>query len=568
MTSESSLESRLFAELEGLRARLAEAEETLRAIRRGEIDALVVAGAQGDQIYTLKGADHSYRVFLEQMHEGAATLTADHVILYCNRRFADLLAMPLEEVIGSSIDRFVRAADRPGLDAILSGGLAAGGQGELSFASRGGPVPVYLAASALPWDEGVQAVCLVVTDLTEQKRNEQLVADEKLARRAAEAANQAKDRFLATLSHELRTPLTPVLAVVAGLQHDERLPDDVRAQLAMMRRNVELEARLIDDMLDLTRITRGKLSLHREISDLHQVLDDALQTVSTDLLDKRLRLVLDLAGEDHRVWGDTPRLTQVFWNLFSNAVKFTPEGGAITIRSQRKDAPGGPQLAVEISDTGIGIEPGALETIFDAFQQGEKTITRRFGGLGLGLAISKAIIELHGGQLTAASPGKGGGSTFSVLLPAGGLALAMAAAADGAPQPAAEPAPSGEAAYCHILLVEDHADTAEAMAELLRALGHEITVAGSVTAGLAAAEQQDGRLDLVVSDLGLPDGSGLDLMQQLHRRYGLRGIALSGYGMEEDVRRSLDAGFALHLTKPINPQDLQAAIQETLRRAP
>ena len=564
MTSESSRESRLLAELEGLRARLKEAEETLRAIRRGEIDALVMAGAQGDQVYTLEGADHSYRVFLEQMHEGAATLTADHVILYCNRRFADLLATPLEEVIGSSIDRFVRAADRPALDSILHRGLAAGGQGELSFAGRGGPVPVYLAASALPWDEGIQAVCLVVTDLTEQKRNEQLVADEKLARRAAEAANQAKDRFLATLSHELRTPLTPVLAVVAGLQHDERLPDDVRTQLAMMRRNVELEARLIDDMLDLTRITRGKLSLHREISDLHQVLDDALQTVSTDLLDKRLRLVLDLAGEDHRVWGDTPRLTQVFWNLFSNAVKFTPEGGAITVRSRREEAPAVPQLAVEISDTGIGIEPGVLETIFDAFQQGEKTITRRFGGLGLGLAISKAIIELHGGELTAASPGKGGGSTFSVRLPAGDLALATAAAAL---QPVEETASSREAACCHILLVEDHADTAEAMAELLRALGHEITVAGSVAAGLAAAEQQDGRLDLVVSDLGLPDGSGLDLMQELHCRYGLRGIALSGYGMEEDVRRSLEAGFALHLTKPINPQDLQAAIQETLRRA-
>jgi PAS domain S-box-containing protein len=559
MAGESPWKAELLSELESLRTRLGEAEETLRAIRRGEVDALVVAGTQGDRIYTLKGADHSYRVFLEQMHEGAATLTSDHVILYCNRRFAELLATPLEEVVGCAIDCFVRAADRPALAAILRDGTGeGGGKGEISFACRGEPVPVYLAASALLSDESVEALCLVVTDLTEQKRNEQLVAEERLARSVAEAANQAKDRFLATLSHELRTPLTPVLAVVSSLQEDARLPGDVRAHLAMMRRNIELEARLIDDMLDLTRITRGKLPLHREISDLRQVLDDSLQTVRKDFVDKRLRLATDLADADHRVWADTPRLTQVFWNLFSNAVKFTPEEGAITVRSRREESPQGPHLVVEIADTGIGIEPDVLETIFDAFQQGEKTITRRFGGLGLGLAISKAIIELHGGILAAESSGKGHGATFSVRLPAGELPAAAASAQ----------APKGEAALngtFRILLVEDHGDTAEAMAELLRAMGHEITVAGSVAAGLAAAERLAGRLDLVVSDLGLPDGSGLDLMQQLTGRYSVRGIALSGYGMEEDVRRSLDAGFARHLTKPINLQALHAAIQETLR---
>jgi CheY-like chemotaxis protein len=322
-------------------------------------------------------------------------------------------------------------------------------------------------------------------------------------------------------------------------------------------------------MLDLTRITRGKLPLHREISDLRQVLDDSLQTVRKDFVDKRLRLAMDLAEADHRVWADTPRLTQVFWNLFSNAVKFTPEDGAITVRSHRAETPRGPQLVVEITDTGIGIEPDVLETIFDAFQQGEKTITRRFGGLGLGLAISKAIIELHGGVLSAESSGKGHGATFSVRLPAGNLpAAAVAPRKEEAAATAQEP--EGEATLngaFHILLVEDHSDTAEAMADLLRGMGHEITVAGSVAAGLAAAERLAGRLDLVVSDLGLPDGSGLDLMQQLTCRFHIRGIALSGYGMEEDVRRSLDAGFERHLTKPINLQALQAAIQETLRSA-
>ncbi|MFL6234437.1 MAG: ATP-binding protein [Thermoanaerobaculia bacterium] len=681
-------ETDLAAEVQDLRARLLEAEETLRAIRRGEVDALVVEGSRGDQIYTLKGADHSYRIFLEAMHEGAATLTADGVILYCNRRFAEMVRMPLEDVIGSSLRRFVRAADRPELETVLREGLNGTGKRELAFQTGAEPVPVYLATSVLPLDDGGElAICLVVTDLTEQKRSERLVADEKLARsifehaseaivvcdteervlrasltarrlcvcdpvgesflrafplqgvgpegppaipfaevfagrvvqgieaalilvggescelqvsagpllgsndevlgcvitltdvtarrqaememdrarREAEAANQAKDHFLATLSHELRTPLTPVLAVVSGLQENAQVPADVRPQLAMIRRNVELEARLIDDMLDLTRIARGKLELRCEVADLRQVVDHALQTARADLFDKGLRLSLDLAEVDYGVWADTPRLTQVFWNLFSNSVKFTPPGGAIAVRACREEGPAGPALMVEVEDTGIGIEPEVLSGIFDAFQQGELAITRRFGGLGLGLAISKAIVELHGGSLTAASAGRGRGAKFSVRLPVGDLPASREAERSGPLREAPAPRPSPEVPPLHILLVEDHADTAEAMADLLREMGHQVTVAGSVAGGLAAAEGQAGRIDLVLSDLGLPDGTGLDLMAELHGRYGVKGIALSGYGMEEDVRKSLEAGFNRHLTKPVNLRALQTAIQDAAR---
>jgi two-component system CheB/CheR fusion protein len=680
-------ESDLAAEAQDLRSRLLEAEETLRAIRRGEVDALVVEGTRGDQIYTLKGADHSYRIFLEAMHEGAATLTAGGLILYCNRRLAEMVRTPLEDVIGSPLQRFVRPADRPELATVLREGLRGTGKRELLFLTGGEPVPVYLATSTLPLDDGEEpAICLVVTDLTEQKRSERLVADEKLARsifehaseaivvcdteervlrvsltarrlcvcdpigetfsrafplrgeggegtpvipfsevlagrvvqgieaaltletgescelqvsagplrgpddqglgcvltltdvtarrraelevdrarREAEAANQAKDHFLATLSHELRTPLTPVLAVLSGLQENVQVPADVRPQLAMMRRNVELEARLIDDMLDLTRISRGKLELRREVADLRQVVDHALQTARADLFDKGLRLSLDLAEEDYSVWADTPRLTQVFWNLFSNAVKFTPPGGAITVRAWREEAAAGPQLVVEVEDTGIGIEPEVLSGIFDAFQQGELAITRRFGGLGLGLAISKAIVELHGGGLAATSAGRGRGAKFVVRLPVGDLRTPREAERS---RPAREiPAPRPAAGVpLRILLVEDHADTAEAMADLLREMGHQVTVAGSVAEGRAAAEGQAGRIDLVLSDLGLPDGTGLDLMAELHGRYGVKGIALSGYGMEEDVRKSLEAGFGRHLTKPVNLQALQTAIQDAAR---
>ncbi len=380
--------------------------------------------------------------------------------------------------------------------------------------------------------------------------------------RELEGANRAKDHFLATLSHELRTPLTPVLAIASRLQADPDLPAGVRADLAKIRRNVELEARLIDDLLDLTRISRGKLALHLEPTDLRQVIQHALETCDERELQAR-RLVQSLLAEEHLVWGDAARLSQVFWNLLSNALKFTPPGGAIHLRSywdagdRAAAEQGARQLVVEISDSGVGVEPAALPGIFDAFDQGEAGTDRRFGGLGLGLAISRAIVELHGGSLMARSAGRGQGATFAVRLPvppqaAGGARAAVAAA----------PGPYPDAAALRglrVLVVEDHADAAEAVASLLQSIGPRVTVAGSVMAALAAADADVP--DLVVSDLGLPDGDGAELMRELAARHpGLRGIALSGYGMEADVARTRDAGFAEHLVKPVTLEELRAAV--------
>ncbi|HVR96758.1 MAG TPA: ATP-binding protein [Thermoanaerobaculia bacterium] len=372
------------------------------------------------------------------------------------------------------------------------------------------------------------------------------------ARRVAEAANQAKDHFLATLSHELRTPLTPVLAAVASLERDERFAA-ARNTLAQIRRNVELEARLIDDLLDLTRIVRGKLELRPEATDLRAVLEHTIQVCCAGEAG-RLRLVTDLEAEDLWIWADGSRLTQVFWNLLKNAVKFTPAGGTITVRLRREDEG---WLAAEVTDTGRGIDPAALSRIFDAFEQTDPRITREFGGLGLGLAVSRAIVELHGGKLTAASEGEGTGATFTVRLPVG----LVPRSEEPRPEAAIRNARPGAARPLHLLLVEDHPDTAEVMAELLREKGHQVTVAGTVSAALAAARA--GRtFDVVVSDLGLPDGNGLDLMRELSGRYGLKGIALSGYGMEEDVRRSLEAGFQRHITKPVLPNVLDEVLRD------
>ena len=392
-----------------------------------------------------------------------------------------------------------------------------------------------------------------------------LLATEREARAEAEAANEAKDRFLATLSHELRTPLTPVLAVVSRLETDSRLRP-VADELSMVRRNIELEARLIDDLLDMTRIARGKLELHPEIADLAKIVEHTTgMCCAPEIAAGRLRLVTDLAAGEHRVWGDPSRLTQVLWNLLNNAVKFTPAGGTITLRSRSEPE----RFVLEVSDTGVGIDREVLPHIFDAFEQGPARGPRGAGGLGLGLAISRAIAGMHGGTLVAASAGRGRGATFTLTLPdflprdpeTGELPIFL-----GTPQEIENP--KSKIQNLQILLVEDHADTAEAMAELLRLLGHRVTVAGGVAAALAAAERaerEDG-LDLLISDLGLPDGSGLDVMRRLSASRCLPAIALSGYGMEDDVRRSLEAGFGRHLTKPVSLQALEAAIWQVVRQ--
>lgn len=371
------------------------------------------------------------------------------------------------------------------------------------------------------------------------------------ARAAAETASRAKDEFLATLSHELRTPLTPVLLAVQKLGSDPRLPSELQPELERMRRNVEVEARLIDDLLDLTRIARGKIQLHSEVVDVHALLAHAVEICEADLTRKGIRLHFEPGAGESWVWGDPGRLEQIFWNLLSNGIKFTDPGGEVFLRTENEPDGG---LRVEVADTGVGIDPKALPRIFDAFEQGGVQMTRRFGGLGLGLAICRTLVNLHDGSIDARSEGRGRGTTFTVRLRT--LPRPEEAAAVGEHRcPAAS-------CHSHILLVEDHADTADALAELLSLAGHRVSVAGTVEEALARARraQEEGAIDLVISDLGLPDGSGLDLMPQLRSLYGLRGIALSGYGMEEDLQRSREAGFEVHLTKPVSPQRLSEAI--------
>ena len=410
--------------------------------------------------------------------------------------------------------------------------------------------------------------------------NAALAASEERLRhalQAAEAANREKDQFLAIVSHELRTPLTPALAATAALEGDEALPAQARKDLSVIRRNIEVEARLIDDLLDITRIVRGKLELRRQVVDVRSLLEHAMENYCLDAAAKKqIRVSTKITAGQPYVLVDSSRMTQVFWNLLQNACKFTPKGGSINVRvyneyrqghspnivAPNSDNDESCDLLVDVSDDGMGISPETLPKIFNAFEQGQRSAGQGFGGLGLGLAISRAIIELHGGAISAASDGKNKGVTFTVRLhcatpvPASERELPVAAAPDAVAQRS-----------MRVLLVEDHPDTAEQFARLLKRAGHEVVCASSINeaetcASVTTEQNRPGTFDILISDLDLPDGSGLDLMRTLAQRYRIRGIAISGHGMKADIDNSIQAGFSYHITKPVNWMELKAVIEK------
>jgi signal transduction histidine kinase len=380
-------------------------------------------------------------------------------------------------------------------------------------------------------------------------RQEELADTSESLNDRLQAAIEEKEYFIAVLSHELRTPLTPVLLAASMHQHDQGLEPGMLETMQMIHRNITLEARLIDDLLDMTRMERGKLRLDRCAVDLRGVLERAVEESRVDLESSELTLVVNVGVVAQFVDADPSRLQQVFSNLLRNAIKFTPAGGSIKVRC-RRDAG---SCVVEFTDSGIGLDPEFIPNAFNAFEQGDKTGARR-AGLGLGLAICKTIVDLHGGIITADSEGKDRGTTFTITLPA--VIGAQSAPADAIPAALKARLPIKP---LRILLVEDHADTARAMRHLLKADGHAVQWAADVAGGLKLAAAH--KFDLLLSDLGLPDGTGVDLMRALRREGStLPGIVLSGYGQEQDLARSEEAGFAAHLVKPLSAQLLREAI--------
>jgi two-component system CheB/CheR fusion protein len=473
----------------------------------------------------------------------------DGIITSWNKSAERLFGYTAQEAVGQSIsmlfppdrlDEELKIIDR------LKRGERVDHFETIRVCKDGSQIEISLTVSPLKDATGrIVGASKVARDITELKRTR---AELRKAKEIAEAANKSKDKFLAALSHELRTPLSPVLMTAAAMDMSPELPAAFRDDVAMIRRNVELEVKLIDDLLDLSRVVAGKLTLNIVTVDVNETIGHACTTCRQFLLEKAIRLQCDLPDASPYLKADPARLQQVLWNLLRNAAKFTPERGDIYVSVSTIDEQ---RVRIKIRDTGIGIAPDILPRIFDAFEQGDARITRQFGGMGLGLAISKALTEMHGGTIRAESDGRDRGATFTVELPS----VSAPKHSNAAPT---KPEGSKENGL-RILVVDDHADTTLVMSKLLSTYGHKVRTAGSAADALDLAGKEP--FDVIVSDIGLPDATGYELMRQINSRYSIKGIAMSGYGLDEDVRKSVEAGFSDHVVKPANIAQLERTIR-------
>jgi len=349
------------------------------------------------------------------------------------------------------------------------------------------------------------------------------------------------------LSHELRTPLTPVLMVSSAMERSGNLPSGLRDAFVMIRKNIQQEARLIDDLLDITGMVQGRLKFHFKNLDLHPLVHESLESLRAEIIKKQLEISLELSAPEHHVNADAVRIRQIFGNLFGNAVKFTPSLGRIAIRSSNAHG----HLHIEVFNTGLGIAEEELPSIFNEFVRGDEAAAR-FGGVGLGLFTTAFLVRGHGGRIWVESAGRDKGATFFIEFPLSAVPASLPPSSSRKEPP--DP--------LRVLLVEDHQPTRETIAELLTQQGHAVSPSESIAQARALAKAN--AFDVVICDLGLPDGRGYDLMRELKRDFLLPGIALSGYGMETDVLQSQEAGFTAHLTKPVQLATLEEAIQRAL----
>jgi PAS domain S-box-containing protein len=522
---------------ETLRARLAEAEDMLRAIRQGEIDALVVEGAGGNQIYTLHSAEEPYRNLVEQMQEGAVVVTGRGDILYSNARFAALVGEPLESVVGSRFDRFVNASDRDGFEALLAAG--SGRRRSRLIGSQSGLFEVSLSLTTTDSANG-RRLNLIVTDLSE-------LLEANSNRDRAERDNRTKDDFLAMLAHELRNPLGAISNAVRVLElsHAEGKPA-TRAH-DVIARQVGHISHLINDLLDVERVVSGRFRLNRQPLDLAEAVRRAIATFTGDA---RLDRHIDVVTEPVWVEGDAVRLEQVLANIVTNAVKYSPPGGRIRV-ALRAD---GGDAVLTVEDTGFGISARLLPFIFDMYVQADRTLDRAQGGLGIGLTLVRRLVELHGGTIVASSGGEGHGSTFTVRLtqvPSAGTSAVLSLA------------PERRAKSRRVLIIEDSEDAREMLRMMLQLAGHVVYDAADGVRGLELLNTV--RPDVGIIDISLPRMDGYQVAKQIredpHGRRMLL-LALTGYGFARDSKSPSEDGFDYHLVKPVDPDHLARLLGE------
>lgn len=680
-----------------MRMHVEEAEDILRALHTGEVDAVIVAVPEGERVYTLQSADHHYRLLVEAMNEGAVIMTGDGVVLYSNRSFAEMLKAPLEQVAGCSISQFILETDLSNYQKLMAQSqLSGSSKGEITLTALDGAlVPAYFSLSALQLDEA-QSVCAIITDLSEHKRTQELIASERLerslraeaeasrqkisdilesitesflaldrdwrityvnqraasffgktmdeligqglfdlfphakgndfyinyqramdeqtpihfeaassiipgrwfeahvypfeggisayfrditdrkraeqereqllareqeARRVAEEANRVKDDFLATLSHELRTPLNAILGWTEILNANKRDGAFLDHAIEVIARNARAQAQLIEDILDVSRIIAGKFYLDMQTAELIPIIDAAIESVRPMADTKGVLLLTSIDPMTAIVSCDPIRLQQVIWNLLANAIKFTAPSGMVEVRLECVDS----NAQITIRDTGEGISAEFLPQVFDRFRQKDSSYARKHSGLGLGLAIVRHVMELHGGTIEAYSAGEGKGATFTIKLPLVKAAIEpiyfRQSHGESAAQTADQKAP--RLAEAKILVVEDDVDTREALRVILESEGASIKIAATARECLEALESW--QPDVIVSDIGMPGEDGYALIEKVRMLPQEKGgripaIALTGYVGAKDSERALSAGYQIYLGKPTQLDDLMQAI--------
>jgi PAS domain S-box-containing protein len=511
----------------------------------------------------MRRSEAKFKAVFDNASSGILLLDQNLAYLEVNPAMCDLLARPLEEIVGKPLSAFTPSGASTGSDQI-----------ELALKAKGawrGMFPLlrpdgklvhlewYISVHSFP---GVRLA--VVTDMTERLRLEaerdDLLASERAARTQAERASYLKDEFLGTLSHELRTPLNSILLWAQMLSRRVDDPEVLRG-LATIERSTHVQAQLIADLLDVSAIVSGKLRLDIQKLDLVAMIKATLETLTPAIDAKELKLETLFDPRVSAISGDPARLQQVIWNLINNASKFTPKGGRIEISVERIHS----QVKIVVSDNGQGIEPDLLPFLFERFRQGDVSTKRNSGGLGLGLAIVKHLVELHGGIVTASSEGPGTGAEFTVLLP---IASVLDEQLDLRTPKNGSTSDSTRLDGVRILLVDDDTDSCNVMARILRQIGAAIKVATNVDDALVELEHF--KPQILVSDIGMPERDGYDLIREVralgHSFENLPAIALTALAGPQDRRRALLAGYQVHLAKPIDSTELTTAIAVLSKR--
>ncbi|MEH2159255.1 hybrid sensor histidine kinase/response regulator [Nostoc sp.] len=521
---------------------------------------------------SLQKSEAKYRRIVDTSYEGIWMIDSEARTEFVNQRISQMLGYPAEEILGRSIFDFMDRADDIADEEKLEWFKEEGSDlKERRLCCKDGSYIWTLISATAILNE--QSECLgaiaMLTDITDRKRTEserdRLLQLEQKARAQAEAANRIKDEFLAVLSHELRSPLNPILGWAKLLQSRKFDEPSLQKALKTIERNAKLQAQLIEDLLDVSRILQGKLRLNMIPVDLVSTIEGAMETVHLAAEAKTIAIETMLDPSVGKVLGDSARLQQVFWNLLSNAVKFTETKGKVNVRLECIDA----QAQITVSDTGKGIHPDFLPYMFDYFRQGDSTTTRRFGGLGLGLAIARHLIEMHGGTVWAESPGEEQGAIFTVRLP---LIKDSATIRDDTNTDSSTAVfASSPLIGLQVLVVDDNADTRDFFSFVLEQFGAIVTAVASGYEALQALNQS--KPDILLSDIGMPEMNGYMLMQQVRTQEAKVGakkmpaIALTAYAGEINQQQAIRAGFQQHIVKPVAPEELLIAISNLVRSA-